>query len=55
MLARHIETDDDRLPKKLFTKLEDTGRELKAGELEYMRKEYYRLRGWDVNGVPPEE
>ena len=54
-LREGLTADDDWLPKKLFTKLENTGRELKAEELEYMRKEYYRLRGWDANGVPPEE
>ena len=54
-LREGLTADDDWLPKKLFTKLEDTGRELKAEELEYMRKEYYQLRGWDENGVPPGE
>lgn len=44
--------DDDWLPKKLFQKLENTGREIKPEELAHMRKEYYQLRGWDEQGVP---
>jgi len=51
-LREGVTADDDWLPPKMFTKLEDTGLELKAEELEYMRKEYYRLSGWDEQGVP---
>jgi aldehyde:ferredoxin oxidoreductase len=47
--------EDDWLPKKLFQKLEKTGQEIKPEELAYMRKEYYQLRGWDEQGVPPAE
>ena len=47
--------EDDWLPKKLFQKLEKTGQEIKPEELTYMRKEYYQLRGWDEQGVPPGE
>ncbi|MBW2593411.1 MAG: aldehyde:ferredoxin oxidoreductase, partial [Deltaproteobacteria bacterium] len=51
-LREGVTADDDWLPPKMFTKLEDTGLELKAEELEYMRKEYYRLSEWDEQGVP---
>ncbi|MBW1979788.1 MAG: aldehyde ferredoxin oxidoreductase family protein [Deltaproteobacteria bacterium] len=47
-----LQPEDDWLPKKLFEKLEKTGQQLKREELAYMRKEYYRLRGWNEDGIP---
>jgi aldehyde:ferredoxin oxidoreductase len=44
--------EDDWLPPKLFTALEDSGNVIKPEELEYMRREYYEMRGWDAQGVP---
>jgi aldehyde:ferredoxin oxidoreductase len=44
---------DDRLPKGLHRALRDTGRTITEAELEIMLKDYYRLRGWNENGVPP--
>jgi aldehyde:ferredoxin oxidoreductase len=51
-LREGLRIDDDWLPKRLFQKLEKTGQEIKPEELEYMRKDYYRLRGWNEHGIP---
>ncbi|ACN16928.1 Aor8 [Desulforapulum autotrophicum HRM2] len=47
---------DDRLPKGLHRELKKTGQNLEPGELEYMLKDYYRIRGWDEQGrLAPED
>jgi aldehyde:ferredoxin oxidoreductase len=51
-LREGLVPEDDWLSKGLFRKLEKTGHEIKAEDLEYMLKDYYRLRGWDENGNP---
>jgi aldehyde:ferredoxin oxidoreductase len=51
-LREGLVPEDDWLSKGLFRKLEKTGDEIKAEDLEYMLKDYYRLRGWDENGNP---
>ena len=45
---------DDWLPKKLFRKMEDTGHKITSEQMEHMRRDYYRLRGWDEAGIPLE-
>ena len=47
-----LTAEDDRLPKALHRKLKKTGNVITAQELEYMVKDYYRLRGWDDLGRP---
>ena len=54
-LREGLTPEDDWLPKKLFQKLDKSGAELTREELAFMRKEYYKLRGWDENGVPLEK
>lgn len=51
-LREGLVPEDDWLSKGLFRKLEKTGHEIKAEDLEYMLKDYYRLRGWNENGNP---
>jgi aldehyde:ferredoxin oxidoreductase len=46
---------DDRLPKGLHRVLKKTGDNLEPHELEYMLKDYYRIRGWDEQGRPAPE
>ena len=53
-LREGLKTEDDWLPKKLFQKMEKTGHVIKAEELGHMRKDYYRLRGWNELGIPDE-
>lgn len=51
-LREGLKPEDEWLPKRLFQKLEKTGHEIKAEELEYMLKDYYKLRGWNEKGIP---
>jgi len=51
-LREGLTSEDEWLPKRLFRKLEKTGHEIKPEELEYMLKDYYRLRGWSETGMP---
>ncbi len=51
-----INRKDDTLPARLLTLARDDG--MAAGvlpELDKMLEEYYRLRGWDENGIPSKE
>jgi aldehyde:ferredoxin oxidoreductase len=43
---------DDRLPQKLHRRLEDSGQVVTEAEIDTMVQDYYRLRGWDRNGIP---
>jgi aldehyde:ferredoxin oxidoreductase len=45
--------DDDILPKRFFEK-EVNGRVIDKEEFLKTRSEYYRMRGWDDDGVPTE-
>jgi len=47
-----LKPEDDRLPKRLHQEPLPSGQHLAEDELQYMIDEYYRLRGWDQNGVP---
>ena len=51
-LREGLTPEDDWLPKRLFQKMEKTGHVIRDEELEYMRKDYYRLRGWNELGIP---
>jgi aldehyde:ferredoxin oxidoreductase len=44
--------DDDRLPRKLHRRLEDSDLVVTEEEIGTMVQDYYRLRGWDQNGLP---
>lgn len=43
---------DDRLPQRLHREKLPDGRSLAAEEMEYLLQDYYRLRGWNKEGVP---
>ena len=45
---------DDRLPDRLVKESLEEGRSVNAGELDILVKDYYRMRGWNEAGVPPE-
>ncbi|MEA1923424.1 MAG: aldehyde ferredoxin oxidoreductase family protein [Pseudomonadota bacterium] len=51
-LREGMKPDADRLPKQLHRRLEDSGKVITEEELRLMLSDYYRLRGWDENGVP---
>jgi aldehyde:ferredoxin oxidoreductase len=47
-----LKPEDDRLPKYLHKELKKTGRTIGEEELKEMILEYYRLHGWNEQGVP---
>ena len=49
-----LQREDDRLPKKLHRKLTDSGNVITEAELATLVKDYYRIRGWDDDGIPVE-
>lgn len=51
-LREGLEPEDDRLPKGLHRQLLKTGDVITEEELQFMLKDYYRLRGWDERGQP---
>ena len=48
-----LKLEDDQLPKRLYKESLKTGHKIKQDDLEFMRTDYYRLRGWDQTGRPP--
>lgn len=47
--------EDDRLPRRFHEEaLPETGKVIKAEEMEILLREYYAARGWDEQGRPPE-
>ncbi|NNG00809.1 MAG: aldehyde ferredoxin oxidoreductase family protein [Desulfobacteraceae bacterium] len=49
-LREGLTADDDRLPRYLNKPFASGGGVITPGELETMRADYYRLRGWDADG-----
>jgi aldehyde:ferredoxin oxidoreductase len=46
---------DDRLPDRLHREaLPETGKIITAEQMGVLLREYYRARGWDKDGVPPQ-
>ena len=54
-LREGMSKKDDILPKRFFTEPISGGKVIKPEELERMLQDYYQLRGWDNQGVPPGE
>jgi aldehyde:ferredoxin oxidoreductase len=52
-LREGLTAEDDRLPPGLHRRLADSGKRITREQLETMRQDYYRLRGWDPAGIPP--
>ncbi|MHA1335949.1 MAG: aldehyde ferredoxin oxidoreductase family protein [Promethearchaeota archaeon] len=51
-----ITKNDDRIPEKLAKTLLDKGRARnKVLKIDNMLSEYYKIRGWDENGIPTKE
>ncbi len=46
---------DDFLPKRLLTEKLPNGNGITEAELTQLVQDYYRLRGWDENGIPASE
>ncbi len=47
-----FEAEDDRLPKRIHKEALPEGGSLTEADMEHMLQDYYRLRGWDSNGIP---
>jgi len=45
---------DDRLPQRLLNQALPDRKTISSAEMDTMVSEYYRLRGWDRFGIPPE-
>ncbi|MGD9016060.1 MAG: aldehyde ferredoxin oxidoreductase family protein [Desulfobacterales bacterium] len=54
-LREGLTMGDDRLPARFHREvLPETGKGLGADQMETMLREYYRVRGWNEKGEPPE-
>nr|HID58019.1 aldehyde:ferredoxin oxidoreductase [Desulfobacterales bacterium] len=52
-LREGITAEDDCLPERFYKeRLPESGKSIEKKDLEKMRGEYYRLRGWDAKGIP---
>lgn len=53
-LGAGLTKKDDQLPARCFDPLplKDGETRMKREDFEYMLKDYYKLRGWDENGIP---
>ncbi|MBW1798624.1 MAG: aldehyde ferredoxin oxidoreductase family protein [Deltaproteobacteria bacterium] len=49
-----LQIEDDRLPKRFHSEALESGKIITQDDMEIMLKEYYRCRGWDEKGIPPE-
>jgi len=50
-----ISRKDDTLPKRVYIPLKEGGTKGFTPKLEPLLDEYYKIRGWDENGVPTKE
>jgi aldehyde:ferredoxin oxidoreductase len=51
-LREGMKQEDDHLPKALHRRLKDSGKVITEEELNALLKDYYRLHGWDEDGIP---
>jgi len=51
-LREGLDTAEDKLPDRLYKNALTTGQAISANDLKYMLQDYYRLRGWNKDGVP---
>ncbi|MFO7459158.1 MAG: aldehyde ferredoxin oxidoreductase family protein [Desulfatiglandales bacterium] len=54
-LREGLKPEQDRLPPRLCREVLPSGHGITEQELATMVKEYYRHRGWDDGGIPPEK
>ena len=52
-LREGLVADDDRLPDRLTREKLEGGQGISAEEVRTLVQDYYELRGWDGEGVPP--
>ncbi|MBW1703501.1 MAG: aldehyde:ferredoxin oxidoreductase, partial [Deltaproteobacteria bacterium] len=49
-----LQIEDDRLPKRFHNEALESGQVITEDEMKTLLKEYYRSRGWDEKGIPPD-
>lgn len=55
-LGEGLEPQDDMLPRRFYNEaLPETGKVITEGQMQRLMADYYEARGWDTNGMPPEE
>ncbi|MBM4329156.1 MAG: aldehyde:ferredoxin oxidoreductase, partial [Deltaproteobacteria bacterium] len=54
-LREGLTAQDDMLPRRFFTDpLPETGKIISEDQMRQMLSDYYRARGWDEQGRPPD-
>lgn len=53
-LQEGLSPQDDCLPMRFYKEALKSGHRIAKAQLDYMVADYYRLRGWDARGYPPE-
>jgi aldehyde:ferredoxin oxidoreductase len=48
-----LSPEDDRLPPRFHKEALESGKVITEAEMETLLKDYYRVRGWDEEGIPP--
>jgi aldehyde:ferredoxin oxidoreductase len=51
-LNEGLQPQDDRLPRRMHAEALPGGNAISQGDMERLLSDYYRLRGWDSQGVP---
>ncbi len=55
-LREGLTPEEDLLPKRFYAEaLPETGKVITEDQMKRLMKDYYRVRGWDDQGVPPEK
>ncbi|MGD2126766.1 MAG: aldehyde ferredoxin oxidoreductase family protein [Desulfobacteraceae bacterium] len=49
-----LKPEDDRLPKRFYRDALESGKVISEDEMKTLLDEYYRSRGWNEAGIPPE-
>jgi aldehyde:ferredoxin oxidoreductase len=50
-----LKVEDDRLPGRFHTEALESGKVITQNNMEILLREYYRNRGWDKKGIPPDD
>jgi aldehyde:ferredoxin oxidoreductase len=54
-LREGLTPDEDRLPKRFHKEmLPETSKIISEKQMEQLLEDYYKARGWDANGLPPD-
>ncbi|SKA99531.1 aldehyde:ferredoxin oxidoreductase [Caloramator quimbayensis] len=54
-IKRGINAKDDTLPKRLISEYQDSRDKRSIVPIEDLKKDYYKIRGWDKNGIPSQK